>query len=65
MTGKVEFSRISSLLNKIKNLKEKNAKINKRKHLYSICFAYESLKRTFGRKYWKIFLLCCKKSCVI
>ena len=34
MTGKVEFSRFSSLLNKTKNLKEKNAKINRRKHLY-------------------------------
>ena len=35
MTGKVEFSRFSSLLNKTKNLKEKNAKIKRRKHLHS------------------------------
>ena len=48
MTGKVEFNRFSSLLNKTKKLKEKNAKINRRKHLYSFFFLYESFKRSLG-----------------
>ena len=44
MTVKVEFSRFLSLLNKTNNLKEKNRKkINKRKHLYSIFFAYKKI----------------------
>ena len=65
MTGKEEFSRFSSLLNKTKNLKEKNAKINRRKHLYSFFFAYESFKMKSGRNCWNIFLLGCKTSCVV
>ena len=65
VTEKVEFNRFSSILNKTKNLKEKKAKLNRGKHLYLICFANESLKRKFERKFWNIFLLCCKISCVI
>ena len=65
MTGKVELGRFSSLLNKTKNLKEKNAKINRRKHLYSFFCAYESFKRKSGRNCWNIFLLGFKTSCVV
>ena len=45
MTGKVQFS--------TKNLKGKNAN--------SICFAYKSLKKKFGRKFWKIMMKQAKK----
>ena len=36
MTGKEEFSRFSYILNKTKNVQDKNTKIMRRKHSYSI-----------------------------
>ena len=48
MTGKVELGRFSSLLNKTKNLKEKNAKINRRKHLYSFFLHMNHSKGSLG-----------------
>ena len=62
VTEKVEFNRFSSILNKTKNLKEKKAKLNRRKHFYLICFANESLKSL--RESVGIFFFCVAKQAV-